>query len=348
MIELKIANWRSLYLGVATCLIFFNPFHLNNEVYPYWILLLPLLFQSITAFIFSIVILSLGFVNYLFYSDSRAVIDSLSLVCLFIGVYSYSLLNNEEKRNLCDVFVTFIFLTFMVMLVQKYNPQFHDLILEIFSSRNALSSFYKDRNGAVTGFSPEPAYGASLIVGLMLVLFLNHRLTKSIYLLIILEIYLFRSITGTIYFIYTSLLMLSSDYKIYIKYKYYLLTFLVFSFIFFTKDLLIFINRPYEFIKLLFSSGSLVSAEENFGSQRIVNVLSSFKFFISDYITGYSPFAVFSYLGHSFLIPLIFLLAYIVMDKNSKYLILSLPFLIFGGPVMVWPLQSLLVEKKKK
>jgi hypothetical protein len=121
----------------------------------------------------------------------------------------------------------------------------------------------------------------------------------------------------------------------------------VFSFIFFTKDLLIFINRPYEFIKLLFSSGSLIYAEENFGSQRIVNALSSFKFFISDYITGYSPFAVFSYLGHSFLISLIFLLAYIVIYKNSKYFILSLPFLLFGGPVMVWPLQSLLAEKRK-
>ncbi len=348
MFNYKISNWKGTYLGVATCLIFFNPFHLNNEIYPYWILLFPLLLTNVQVFIFCLVILSLGFINYLFYAESRTLIDSLSLISLFIGVYSYSSLNNEEKRNLCDVFVIFIILTFMVMLIQKLNPQFHDFILKIFSSRSALSSFYIDRNGAVTGFSPEPAYGASLIVGLMLVLFLNHRLTKSIYLLIIFEIYLFRSITGIIYFIYTSLVMLSSDYKIHIKYKYYLLTFLVFSFIFFTKDLLIFINRPYEFIKLLFSSGSLVSAEENFGSQRIVNVLSSFKFFISDYITGYSPFAVFSYLGHSFLIPLIFLLAYIVMDKNSKYLILSLPFLIFGGPVMVWPLQSLLVEKKKK
>lgn len=348
MIKDQINNWRGFYLGLATCLMFFNLFSLSNEIYPYWILFLPLLFKNIPAFIFCLITFSLGLANYLIYPESRAIIDSLSVISTFLGLYIYSSLNNEEKRSLCDVFIVFITLTFIVMVIQKFNPQFHNFILEIFSSRHDLSSFYVKRNGAVTGFSPEPAYGAAMIVGLMLILFLNHRLSHFIYILILIELYLFRSITGLIYFAYLTLIIFSQDFKMFLRNKYILVFFFIFSFIFFSNDLLLFINRPVLFINTLFSTGNLIETESIFGSQRFINVFDGFKLFNPYFSTGFSPFAVFSNLSHSFLIPVIILLIYVSANRTKKNIILSLPFLIFGGPVLLWPLQALLIGKNKK
>jgi hypothetical protein len=348
MINSQISNWRGIYLGLATCLIFFNPFHSNNEIFPFWLLFLPLIFKRLPVFIFCLTTLSLGLLNYLLYSESRAIIDCLSIISTFIGLLIYSSLNKEEKRSLCNIFIIFIILTFIVMIIQKFNPQFHDFILELFSSRNDLSSYYIKRNGAVTGFSPEPAYGSAMITGLMLILFLNHRLSNYIYILILIELYLFRSITGIIYFIYTSVIIASTDLKIFLKHKYLLLALLVLFGFFFRDDFLSFINRPKLFIDILFSGGSLVEAESIFGSSRLINVLDAFKLFDPSYSTGFSPFAVFSNLSHTFLIPVIILLIYASANGNIRNIILSLPYLIFGGPVLLWPLQVFLFEKIKK
>lgn len=348
MIKYQISNWMGIYLGVATCLMFFNPFGMRNEIYPYWLLFLPLLFKSIPAFIFFLTTLSLGLFNYLLYPESRAIIDSLSVISTFIGLYSYRSLDGGAKKKLCDVFIVFIILTFIVMIIQKCNPQFHDLILDIFSSRHDLSSFYMKRNGAVTGFSPEPAYGAAMIVGLMIILFLNHRLSNFIYILILIELYLFRSITGLIYFTYLTLIISLKDFKKFLKYKYYLVFFLTFSIIFFRNDFLFFVNRPLLFINTLFSNGNLIESESIFGSYRLINVVESFKLFNPYYTTGFSPFAVLSNLSHSFLIPVIILLIYFSANRRKKNIILSLPYLIFGGPVLLWPLQAFLFEKNKK
>ena len=175
MFNYQMNNWKGIYLGLATCLIFFNPIHFNNEIFPYWLLFLPLIFKSVPTFIFCLTILSLGLVNYLLYPESRAIIDGLSILSAYLGLYIYNSLNEGEKKSLCDTFIVFIILTFIVMIFQKFNPQFHDFVLEIFSSRHDLSLFYIKRNGAVTGLSPEPAYGSAMIIGLMLILFLNHQ-----------------------------------------------------------------------------------------------------------------------------------------------------------------------------
>ncbi len=348
MIKDQINNWRGFYLGLATCLIFFNPFSLNNEIYPYWILFLPLLFKNVPVFIFCLTIFLLGMANYLIYPESRAIVDFLSLISSFLALYVYSSLSTEEKKSLCDVFIVFIILTFIIMMIQKINPQFHDFILKTFSSRHDLSSFYIKRNAAVTGFSPEPAYGAAMIVGLMIILFLNHRLSNFIYILILIELYLFRSITGLIYFTYLTLIISLKDFKKFLKYKYYLVFFLTFSIIFFRNDFLFFVNRPLLFINTLFSNGNLIESESIFGSYRLINVVESFKLFNPYYTTGFSPFAVLSNLSHSFLIPVIILLIYFSANRRKKNIILSLPYLIFGGPVLIWPLQAFLFEKNKK
>lgn len=348
MIKHRIDNWKGIYLGATTCLMFFNPFDGIHEVFPYWAILSPLLIRNINALIFILIILCLGFINYVFYWEFRAIIDSLEIISTFLGVYIYGLLNNEEKSKLCNIFIIFIYLSFVVMVIQKINPQFHDFILHFFSSRDALSSFYIERNGAVTGLSPEPAYGASMIVGFSLILFLNDRLSNFIYFLVLIELYLFRSITGIIYFIYLTLIVAQANFKNFLQKKRILLTiFLLFS-ILFKNDFLNFINRPFLFFEMLFSSGSLLKAEAIFGSQRLINAYDSFLFFNPIYSTGFSPFAVLSYLSHSVLISVFFLLIYFATKEPSKNFFLSLPFLLFGGPTLSWPLQALLVEKDKK
>jgi hypothetical protein len=98
----------------------------------------------------------------------------------------------------------------------------------------------------------------------------------------------------------------------------------------------------------MFSSGNLIEAESIFGSSRLINVLDAFKLFHPSYSTGFSPFAVFSNLSHTFLIPVIILLIYASAKENIRNIILGLPYLIFGGPVLLWPLQVFLFEKIKK
>jgi hypothetical protein len=346
MVKCQISNWKGVYLGVTTCLMFFNPLSLNNEIFPYWLLLPSLLFKNVFAFIFCSTTLSIGLVNYFVYPESRAIIDSLSLICLFLGLNIYSSLNNEGRRSLCNVFIIFIILTSIVMLIQKFSPQFHNFILGLFSSRENLASFYIERNGAVTGFSPEPAYGSAMIVSLMLILHLNHKLNRFIYALILLELYLFRSITGIVYFIYISLIILLADYKKFIEYKYILLIFTVVFAVLFSNDFLIFIYRPVLFFKEFFSSGNLIDAESIFGSHRIVSVFYSIKLYIQGYTTGFSPIAVFSNLCHTILIPIIILLIY-ASPNVSKNFFLCLPFLFFGGPTLMWPMQVLVLKNKK-
>jgi hypothetical protein len=327
---------------------FLNPLSLRNEIFPYWLLFLPLIFKNIPAFIFCLITLTLGLVNYFLYTELRSIIDCFSIISTILGLYIYISLNDQEKRSLCNVFIMFIILTFVTMVYQKISPEFHNFTLKLFSSRNDLAFFYIQRNAAVTGFSPEPAYGSALIVGLMLILFLNHKLTNFIYILILTELFLFRSITGILYFIYASLIIFALDFKTFLKHKLSLLAFIAIFAIFFITDLKVFINRPFLFFNTLFTSRDLLEAEKLFGSQRVVNVFDSFKLFNPIYSTGFSPFAVFSNLSHTFLIPVIILLIYILPIGISMSFILSLPFLFFGGPTLLWPLQALLTERVKK
>jgi hypothetical protein len=138
------SSWVALYLGISTCLIFFNPFHLHNEIFPYWFFLFPFLLDNVIASLLLSLIFIFGLINHLFFPESRALLDALSLSLLLNALYIYSRLNKKQLQILCNLFKLFIILSGFVMLLQKASPNFEDFIIHYFSGRENLALFLQN------------------------------------------------------------------------------------------------------------------------------------------------------------------------------------------------------------
>jgi hypothetical protein len=91
------------------------------------------------------------------------------------------------------------------MILQNILPEVQLLTANFFAGRSSdLVVVALTRNNAVTGFSPEPSYGSSLLVGLYFLHLIYTNNSKLLILPVVVSLFLFKSVYGfTIFYLFT-------------------------------------------------------------------------------------------------------------------------------------------------
>ena len=185
----------------------FFPLFEGIEIYPYWVLLIFLVnwqFKKLSIYIYSaIFIFILAFLKGIMISSFYK--DFLQFTAIGIALYFFYQLNSSERNLFRNIIRYAIYFQFLFILFSYFDKDFQHFFYEIFSNRGIDGLKALDRNGAFTGFSPEPSYGASLIIGLWILISSEEdyfRKTKSgIDLTIVfLSLLFFKSVYGFIIF----------------------------------------------------------------------------------------------------------------------------------------------------
>ena len=158
---------RPLFFGLSTAFMFLN-LGFSNEIFPYWLLLIPFIRKIDKKFLFIITTLSiLILINFFYFVNLNLyLLDSLQFTSVLFAFLIYKDFNNIERNFFFKTLVYLVWLQCFVMILQSIFPSIQNSVSVFFSGRyhsimlNALL-----RNNAVTGFSPEPSYGSALLVG---------------------------------------------------------------------------------------------------------------------------------------------------------------------------------------
>ena len=174
---MSVSKISTFLFGVGTCAIFFNPLHLFNEIYPYFVL--SYLFGRNNVFVYLIPLIGISIMLMWYMTDSnpRIIIDALAISCTLSALVKFSSFSRAEKQNVCDIFIIFIYVQLAVIILQFLYEPFQSLTYSLFSGREPSAGLVAlTRNNAVTGLAGEPAYGSALLVGILSVI-----LTQSNY-----------------------------------------------------------------------------------------------------------------------------------------------------------------------
>ena len=191
---------RSILFSILTCLMFLNPGIGEHELFPYWLILTPfflkrnILKASLIIFISTLLII----INCFIYKNINFYItDSLQVLSVFIACIFFKELEITERVFFFKIINSFIWLQCIVMILQYIQPEIQSFTANLFAGRSStLVVVALTRNNAVTGFSPEPSYGSSLLVGLYFLQLIFSRGTKIIIIPVLFSLLLFKSVYG--------------------------------------------------------------------------------------------------------------------------------------------------------
>ena len=319
-----------------------------GEIYPWY---------AIPAFLYSskrirkIFVIAIIFAFPLAAFGPMVVIACLQILCAILAcVFIVSMHPDDKRRSLEIIYKILIFLT-LLMLLQRFIPQFSNTIPELLTSREGRGIDH--RTGGVRGIAPEPSYMAASMLSLWVcAMYLNrYRLTLRKHLKFALSVFLTGSLLGilgvavnllflAIYQIKTNLI---SILRFSVKREFlYLILILV------TGGVLISywspkaLTRLFDFAlnvvaEIQFSSliQSIIRAEEQLQSARLTELLSAFSLQPGLVFTGEydKSFSVFGQIGALFG-PLHWVLyAFILLRIKFMYQIVMLGLSVLFGPV---------------
>ena len=341
---LNIRYMAIYYFGISTCLIFFNPLGLTNEIYPYFLFSIFFLRSSYLSIILSLIILIFGMIWFQVIPFSRSLLDSIIIVVMLLGAGIFHMLDFKERQIVLKIFKNFIFFTLLICLAQTLFDPIQAATYDFYTSRSSDAGFEALIGRGVTGLAPEPAYGAAHIIGLSMLLATFQKPRFNLLISILIILLLMRSVSGflygMLYFSFVTLIYFKLSYKNFLIII-SLLFFLVIAFTvkFDVEEFLLIFKRLFEFAVYVFEYRDLVLAESEFGSSRLVAVFSSFsQIFFYDYSSAFSPLSV---LNRIFATPIIFIVIVsylLVVNKFYFSYIIPIIFLTVAGPTMLWPL----------
>jgi hypothetical protein len=338
---------RATLFALLTVLMFFNPKFGNHEVFPYWLLLSPFFLIKINSSFYITIFITLLFIffNIFIFDDINLyLIDSLQVISVLLAHFFFKNLNSNEKFKFLNIVEIFIWTQCIVMILQNIFPNIQEITAELFAGRPAnLVTVALTRNNAVTGLSPEPSYGSSLLVSLYFMLLFNNR-AKLIIIPVLLSLFLFKSVYGFGIFYVISMMYFFKKRK-YILWSIIINVILILIALFnLTSNSSI--ERFILFANELTSSKSLVLAEKFVsGDSTRLDFLIIFKNWheINIYYKSISIGVYFLQTSHFivlFFIPLILFLT----KRNSFFLNICIIFLFFLiTPILVWPFFTVLM-----
>ena len=347
-------SYRSIGLAllcIGTCFIFFNPLNLTNEVLPYYLLSIFFVPLKIKDYLLSVLLLIAAVIWSLYYPSFRIFIDPIMVIATIFAFRFFDDLDDEERRVFLNFLKYFIFFNTVICIAQRNSDYLQNLTYLFFSGRE-LSAGVTMLDRGVTGLSPEPAYGSAMIIGLALIYSAFYRPTFIFLIAVTITIYLQASISGLAFFslylsfilvryfkdftqgislrnlavLYTSILVLAIIYLIQLDFSVVIQN----------------IARLVNFIIFISDEGSILDAEEQTGSVRLILIYLSFtELFHTDYVAGFSYFGYLNRIFATPLITLIILIYLISINKLSISYLITLVFAFLAGPILIWPLYYL-------
>jgi hypothetical protein len=342
--NLRISNIGALLFAICSCLTFFNPLGLNNEVYPYFLIGIFFFRISLTALLAVFLILFAGVLWLIFDNSSRSLLDSIILASMVIGMGIFDSLCEYNKMIVVKIFKRFIIFSFIICVMQTIFSPIQDLTYSLFSGRNAdLGSMARIGRG-VTGLAPEPSYAAAHLVGLSF-LVSNYVKPKFYEILIfILLLVLLRSVSGFLYGIIFIGFITFCHFKMSFKNMLiFTISLSIFFMVYFNNydltEVLSIFSRLINFLTLIIEYKDILAAEETFGSARLVAIIGSFsQIFFTDYGTAFSPLSVINILFASSLTSLFLIVFLLRINGISLAYLSALIMCLISGPIMLWPL----------
>ena len=294
--------------------------------------------------------MGIGMIWLLFDPHARSVLDAANLVTMLVGCSMFHRLKAYQKVSVINIFQIFLAINFITCFLQFISADFQLFTSSFFTADyrpNVLQSV-RARNGGVTGLGPEPAYCATLVVGLGMVVSAYRPKNLSVIFFVVASLLLLRSISGYFYgFIY--LVFIVSQQPSIILYQFrktlYFLVPITIAFFFINWSLFewarlgqIF-SRFIQFFVFFIESGSLLEAEGRFGSDRLLGVYLGFsKLSFTTYYTGFSPAAALNFLSGTALTSVIIGLAFIFKKGIRLRYLTCLIFVFICGPKLMWPI----------
>ena len=324
--------------------------NLNNEVFPYFLISLAFLKVDLRIVFSGLIIMIIGSLWLFVDPNSRSIIDAAVLTSMLVGCSLFDRLKSHEKLKVVNVFTGFLLINFIVSVLQLVSPEFQSFTHLVFNAeyRSNVLDVVRGRNGGVTGLAPEPAYCATLVVGLGLIVSGYKPKRWFVPLLVIGSLMLLRSISGYFYgAVYLAFVIIQQNGSfrnllIYLSYATAMLLTVVFLSNLTILDWARFdhvTSRLIHFFVLVYEYESILMAEEAFGSNRISSIFVSFSSVILPYYsTGFSPAATLNFLTGSALASVFIGLFLIVKNGRRLFYLLCLVLLFIAGPKLVWPI----------
>lgn len=336
-------------LAIGTCLIYFNPLNINNEVFPYFLVAVFFLNFSLRVFIIGSMLLVAALAWLIYDPNARSFIDAANLILMLVGCGMFAKLERPNKLLVIKIFSTFLVFNCFICILQFVSADFQSFTNTFFSAeyRASVLDSVRARNGGVTGFGPEPAYTATLIVGLAMIVSAYKPKNLFIIFIVLLSLILLRSVSGFFYgFIYLSFVLSRQGTHALYQVGRASLAIIPLAVIFFyinfnQYDWIRFgeiSDRMIKFFLIFMESGSLLQAEEQFGSNRLIGVYYGFsKLHFTSYETGFSPAAALNFLTGTALTSVIISLFLLLKRGRGFSYLPCLLFVIICGPKLMWP-----------
>ena len=344
---MKILSLRDIiifYFGISTCLIFFNPLGLTNEIFPYFLFSILFLKASYLSILFSIIILIFGMIWFQVIPFSRSLLDALILSVMLLGTGIFHSLNEQEKLSVLKIFKNFIFFTLFICIFQTLFEPIQAATYDFYTSRSSEAGLEALIGRGVTGLAPEPAYGAAHIIGLSMLMATFQKPSFNVIISVLLILLLMRSVSGflygILYFGFITLVYFKFSLKnSLIVFGISILLIIAFVFKFDINEFLLIFKRLFEFAIYIFEYRDIVLAEDEFGSSRLVAVFSSFsEIFFFDYSSAFSPLSVVIRIFATPLVYIVILGYLLIVNKFYLSYLIPIVFLTVAGPTMLWPL----------
>lgn len=341
------SNIFSNLFAISYCLIFFNFLELPYEVWPYYAL--PILFKTlfrVQEIIIYLIIGCFALLSFLLYEDSQIFLDLLFLFILIRTCFVVNEMELKEKLAICSIFEIFIIISILVGLLQLQFPQVIEVTYQYFSARpeQSVDLLYNLRRSALL-IGSEPSYtGIHLLSMLLFIsLYRNHYYRFIFYSTII--VILTKSIV-VIFGVSLFIIYIGLIHKKKIMTLILIFIAMLFCFIFFESFKNILYRFVY-FVSVFIESGDLLEAESKLGSIRLLQMYKSLmQIFIFEYSKPFSVLGTFSMILMS---PILAVATLLLICKicRSRPKIFPFIFVSLFGPVLLWPLLYLFLERKK-
>lgn len=331
---------RPLFFGLSTAFMFLN-LGFSNEIFPYWLLLIPFIRKIDKKFLYIIITFSiLILINFFYFVNLNLyLLDSLQFISVLFAFLIYKDFNNIERNFFFKTLVYLVWLQCFVMILQSIFPSIQNSVSVLFSGRdhstmlNALL-----RNNAVTGFSPEPSYGSALLVGIFFMISISNYSSRLLIIPVIISLLLFKSVYGLLLF-YCFLTLNFLHNGRFLK-LFAILNILILLILFYglTSNFSS-VLRLIEFINQLYETGSIYDAQKLVSpdSTRLdfLNFLGNFNFPFN-----YNKSVSFGVFILQSLNYIIFIFMLIIISKTKylfwNFIIITISLII--TPLLVWPL----------
>jgi hypothetical protein len=332
------------FFALSSVLCFLN-LGFDNEIYPYW--LFTLFIMPINRIWFNklmrayLLLFFLVIIRIFFFGMSHIlIIDTLQATSVFFAVHFYVSLNVEERNRVLGVFEKFVYIQFVVLLLQYASPSFLSLSSSLFNGRGTEAIFAGlARNSAVVGFSPEPSYGSSLLVGIFFLMLLhNKKMSFKLTLVFIGSILLFKSVLG--FGLFVGIIFIHLIHRRSFKILVISLILGVVSFLIALKTSNS-VDRLYSFAVYLAENRSLFKAEQYVspGSTRLDSFLAVFNWNYYEYFKSISVLVYLGQIAPFLLLLFSMFLAFYRVKKVSNFIFRCFVIIsaFFMTPMLLWP-----------